>query len=388
MDSRIQRLCSSSIQSQLIVMLIFSAVFCLSGCTSSGTSALGGKICRGDSCLTLQSLSTKLQQDLDGKCNKYAFVLYHGLAHVSHAAGKRRTSADPPEQDFTEDYRYNPASVTKVITGVGVLQLLAKKGISIEEKIWKYLPADWQIDNSFKQISFRQLLSHHSGITEAKDVFWGTYDAIKTTMEQGITLSDTAFRAYANENYAICRILIAYLDGYDPHSTTDQGKGTSDRYIQVLQRNIFDKLQIQNVSCTPASVATLFYPFPAGTAKGDDWGDWELVAGPAGVQLSANELATFLVQLRLTTTLLSDSMKTVMDKFNLGWDLPITVDNGTVNVQLKGGLLGGSPGARLSTGMLDFDNGLQMTVVIDGPPDAISVPIDAYNHAWVKNSTP
>ena len=367
-------------------LLFFAfAVAYFSGCASDGSSALGGKICRGDSCLTLQSLASVLQQDLDGKCDKYAFVLYHGLAHVSHAAGKKRTASDPPEQDFTEDNRYNPASVTKTITAVALLQLLAKRGVSIEDKIWNFLPPDWNVHSSFKQINFRQVLSHHSGIKV--DVWAADYAAVKTVIENGISPADTATRAYMNVNYSICRILIAYLDGYGPDSAADQGQGTSQRFIRCLQRNIFDRINIANVSFKPTGAApTLFYPWPAGTAHGSDMGDWTLSGGSAGIQLSTNELATFLVQLRLSTILLSDSMKTLMDKFSLGWDLPLVLNDG-VQVQLKGGLFGDSTAtnARLSAGILDFDNGLQMTVVINGWPDAISLPLDAYRKAWVKN---
>ena len=376
---------SSAKTSVTWLLLLVLAVACLAGCASDGSSALGGKICRGDSCLTLQSLSSKLQQALDGKCDKYAFVLYDGLASVSHASGKKRTAADPPEQDFTVDHRYNPASVTKTITAVTLLQLLAKRGVSIEDKIWPFLPPDWNVHSSFKQINFRQVLSHHSGIVH--DVWAADYGAVKTVMENGISLSDTANRLYLNVNYSICRILIAYLDGYGPDSAADQSQGTTQRFIRCLQRNIFDRINIQSVSFKPAvSAPALFYPWPAGTAHGTDMGDWTLTGGSAGVQLSTNELATFLVQLRLTTILLSDSMKTLMDKFSLGWDLPLVLNDG-VHVQLKGGLFGDSTAgnARLSAGILDFDNGLQMTVVINGWPDAISLPLDVYTKSWVRN---
>jgi len=187
-----------------------------------------------------------------------------------------------------------------------------------------------------------------------------------------------------NVNYSICWILIAYLDGYGPDSAADQGVGTSQRFVRCIQRNIFDRLNISAVSFTPTSAASLFYPWPAGNAHGTDWGDWALTGGSAGIQLSTNDIASFLVQLRLTTLLLPDSMKTLMDRFSLGWDLPLTLSDG-VNVQLKGGLFGDSTHARLSTGILDFDNGLQMTLVIDGWPDAISLPLSVYRTAWTKN---
>ena len=73
---------------------------------------LGGRFCKGDSCIILDTLSKNIQAELDGKVVKYAFVLRHGLASVAHAVGKKRATTDPPEQEFTADDRFNPASVT------------------------------------------------------------------------------------------------------------------------------------------------------------------------------------------------------------------------------------------------------------------------------------
>ena len=114
------------------------------------------------------------------------------LDYGSHASGKKRTAADPPEQDFTENLRYNPASVTKTIAAVALLQLLAKGGVSIEDKVWQFLPPEWNVHSSFKQINFRQVLSHHTGIVS--DVWGADYGEVKTVIENGITLSDTANR--------------------------------------------------------------------------------------------------------------------------------------------------------------------------------------------------
>src|SRR6185436_10463223 len=188
-------------------------------CKNAAPYPLGGRICKGDSCIVLDTLSKNIQAELDGKVVKYAFVLRHGIASVSHAWGKRRTAADAPEQDFTVYHRYNPASVTKTITAVALLQLLEKKNLSIQDHIWNYLPASWSIPASIKEITFRQILRHTGGIRT--DV-GNTLANVKTVIEAGITLSDTAMGCdggagcYRNVNYAICRILIAYLDGYVP----------------------------------------------------------------------------------------------------------------------------------------------------------------------------
>ena len=377
-----------------ILIIVCLWLFTGATCKKLGTYPLGGRFCKGDSCIVLDTLSKNIQAELDGKVVKYAFVLRHGLASVSHAAGKRRTATDPPEQDFTIDHRYNPASVTKVITAVAVLQLLDKKGLSIQDKIWNYLPSSWSIPNSIKQISFRQILRHTGGIRT--DV-GNTLANVKTVIEGGITLSDTTgcdegASCYRNVNYAICRILIAYLDGYAPTTTpydsNTEEAAISNRFTDYLQKNIFDKISISNISFKPATKGTLFYPFPAGTANGTDFGDWSLTGGPAGIQLSTNEISTFLMQLRVSTLLLSEKMKKIMDDNTLGWDVPWT--SWTIDGDEflgKGGFFpGDATHGQLSSEIMDFKNGLQVTIVLNGTLGAPDVVATAYKKSWRKKT--
>ncbi|MEP6596114.1 MAG: serine hydrolase [Ginsengibacter sp.] len=328
---------------------------------------------------------------------KYAFVLRHGLASASHAAGKRRTASDPPEQDFTVDHRYNPASVTKVITAVAILQLLDKNNLTIQDKIWTYLPKHWLIPNSIKQISFRQLLRHTSGIRFDPG---NTLDNIRTSIEHGINLADTAIgcppgavNCYLNINYAICRVLIAYLDGYTPntipYNNSIEEAVISRRFTDYMQKNIFDKLSISNVSCAPpANGGTLFYPFPTGTYNGTNYGDWTLIGGPAGIQLSTNELSTFLLQLRISTILLSKNMLQIMDDNSLGWDVPPPGSSWKVDgdeCNSKGGWFpGDATHGQLNSCIMDFKNGLQITLVSNGMVNIFGAISNAYKKSWTK----
>ena len=379
------------------IALIAAMSLTAATCKNSTTNPVGGRICKGDSCLTLEKFSQNLQAELDGRVVKYAFVLRHGLASTSHAAGKRRTASDPPEQDFTIDHRYNPASVTKVITAVALLQLIEKNNLSIQDKIWTYLPKHWIIPNSIKEISFRQLLRHTAGIRFDPG---NTLADIRTSIEHGVNLSDTATGCdgsaeicYKNINYAICRVLIAYLDVYRP-STIPFNNGIeeliiSKRFIDYMQKNIFDKLNISSVTCTPpANGGTLFYPFPAGSFHGTDFGDWALSGGPAGIQLSTNELSTFLLQLRISTILLSKNMLQIMDDNSFGWDVPPAgspwnVDGDECNS--KGGWFpGDATHAQLNSCIMDFKNGLQITLVSNGMADIFGAISNAYKKSWTK----
>ena len=376
-------------------ILLMGWLWLLNGATCKNANTpypLGGRFCKGDSCIILDTLSKNIQAELDGKVVKYAFVLRHGLASVAHAAGKKRTTTDPPEQEFTVDDRFNPASVTKTITAVAALQLLEKKNLSIQDKIWNYLPASWTIPNTIKEITFRQILRHTGGIRT--DV-GNSLANVKTVVESGIKLSDTTgcdggASCYRNVNYAICRVLIAYLDGYvpvsSPYNSSIEETEISKRFTTYLQKNIFDKIGISNITFTPATKSTLFYPFPSGSFNGTDYGDWNLIGGPAGIQLSTNEISTFLMQLRLSTILLSEKMRTAMNDNSLGWDVPWTNWNIDGDVFYgKGGFFpGDATHGQLSSEIMDFKNGLQVTIVLNGTLSAPEVVAIAYKKSWTK----
>ena len=301
-----------------------------------------------------------MKEALKDSVVKYAFVIRNITFEVMGAGGKKRTFMDPPEEDFTIYSRFNLASVTKVIVGLAVVQLLEKKKLGIEDKIYPYLPPYWSIPNSIKALSFRQILTHKSGIRDSDFSF--DHAGVKKVIERGVNLSDTGF-LYQNYNFAVCRLLIAYLDVYSDAGVTDTAKAVSDRFVNYLQKNIFDPIGISNITFKPiGSDPTLFYPFPPDSAHGTDYGDWSLRGGPAGLLLSVHELADFLTHLRLGKALLSDSMRTIMYDNDLGWDV------GNWNMfgdrfHGKGGFFPGT--AQLSSQIIDFQNGLQISYVVN-----------------------
>ena len=235
-------------------------LFLFSNATCNQASGTNGTICKGSSCLNIKTFADSLKKELDGKVVKYAFVVRYQLSQESREGGKLRENAYLPDS-FTIYTRYNPASVTKTITAVAVLQLLEKKHLSIQDKIWPYLPQSWNIPASIKDITFRQILTHQGGIRY--DVYPPDYMAVKTAIENGITSTDTLVGQYNNMNFAICRILVDYLDGYNENDFSDQALGTGTHFINYLQKNIFDTLGFKNVRFTPdPSGQLLFYPFP------------------------------------------------------------------------------------------------------------------------------
>lgn len=360
--------------------LVAGFYFLLCGnATCNHAVGTGGRICKGNYCLDIKSFADTLKNELNGKVVKYAFVVRYQLVQESRAGGTLRENAYLPDS-FTIYTRYNPASVTKTITAVAVLQLLEKKHLSIQDKVWRYLPQSWNIPASIKDITFRQILTHQGGIRY--DVYPPDYMAVKTAIEKGINSGDTLVGQYNNMNYAICRILVDYLDGYNPNSYSDQPAGTSQYFISHLQKNIFDTLGFKNVQFKPdLSSELLFYPYPVNGNPGTDYGDWSLYPGSAGVNISTWELATFIYYLHYTNSLLSENMKTQMFTGLLGWDVRSQV-NGDEYI-FKNGYF---PTPPLSTAIMDFTNGMQVTIISNGNMNSVDAVTRAYTKSWVKSN--
>lgn len=172
--------------------------------------------CINESCLTF----TTWAQNIDNLINKqavgYAYIIMnHGLLMAKNAFGQAHTATDPPTTAMTEDLSSNVASVTKTITAVAVLKLLAAKGVSVTSPIYPYLPSSWTLGPNVKTITFAELLTHTSGIRENFSPNTDTtYANLQSLIQQGIQLSDKVY-SYQNANFALFRIIIPYLNGFN-----------------------------------------------------------------------------------------------------------------------------------------------------------------------------
>ena len=339
----------------------------------------------GNETFSLDKLAHELRQRLDGNVVKYAFVVRHGGAIRTGAAGPKRTTYTAPAQDFTIYDRMNPASVGKTVTGVALLHALEKNNVGVDELIWKYLPSFWSIPASVKTITFKQLLRHESGFRTANGYF---YADLKTMVENGIALADKVYD-YSNLNYALARILLAYVDGYAERGVVDHGAATAQKFIAYVQANLFDPIGAPSVQWRPDAVEpTLFFPDPPGSSTGTAYGDWSLRPGSAGVNASIAELAILLDKLRNSTAILSAGMRSQMDTHLLGWDKKATAHNG--HYWSKGGYFPGSMngGAELHATVMKFDTGVQVAAVINGDLGIGGQVLDAYAAAWTLKTLP
>jgi len=345
-----------------------------------------GDVYRGEQYITLNQLADSLKNEFDqamadGRVMKYAFVIRNEKTKVSRQGGKRNGS----NTDFTIDDRYNLASVTKTITAVALLQLIEKKHLSIEDKIWNYLPANWNTSN-IKGVSFRQVLMHNAGFSYIPGD--ETYDSVRRTIEIGVDPARVEDHHYENINYGICRILVAYLDGFNAAFEPDQGVGTSKHFIGYVQKNIFDPINISSVLFKPSGYSDepMFYKFPPAISGPGyyDGGNWSLKPGSAGAFLSVSELSEFLYRLCLDETLLSNNMKSKMNLSTtlMGWDDANNFEGD--KFLYKGGYL---PDGDAKSAIYKFDNGLQISIMFNNPDNSPDYFHNAYSKAWAHSKT-
>src|SRR5205823_2675644 len=136
----------------------------------------------------------------------------------------------------------NIASVSKTLTAVAVLQLLAKDGLTVDSKMSPYLYPDWPKGQNIDQISFRQLLTHRSGIRTDCGGAKTTYAILKGLIASGVQSADMNVASYNNCNFAIFRELLPALENQPINKIADgplRAKQSATMYIDYMNANVF-----------------------------------------------------------------------------------------------------------------------------------------------------
>ena len=142
----------------------------------------------------------------------FSYAIGNGQVVVrSGAHGLARRPVDTPWNSAGEKYtpgtRQEWASCTKFVTAVAVCHELEAQGKTLDELIYHYLPSNWKVDPSLKNLTFRGVLAHKSGLTNYHGNPTG-YIGLEKTMRtpQG----DTKYH-YDNVNYGLFRVVLPYL---------------------------------------------------------------------------------------------------------------------------------------------------------------------------------
>lgn len=199
-----------------------------------------------------------------------------------------------PQKKVTDKTLFRIASISKIITTVGVLQLVEKKKLKLNDKVSKYLA--WfksKKDDKVEQITLRQLLSHTSGITRDGDTpHWVTHEFpdaehIKNyVVSLRLSYPPNEFWKYSNLGYVLLGLVIEKVSG--------------NPYKQYIGENIYKKLGIKYTSTdfnkqTQEELATGHgIEFPNNTRKVFPHVSANSMASATGFVSNVSDLCVFL----------------------------------------------------------------------------------------------
>jgi CubicO group peptidase (beta-lactamase class C family)/phage terminase large subunit-like protein len=367
-------------------------------------------VCDSKYCVTIGDVYDNIAAQLDGKVVGYACAVGRSLSY--HSYGKARTAANAPAQDFVSTTKIPVASVSKMVTALAAIRVLAQHNVSLDSTIAGHLPSDWKLDPSVASITFRELMSHRSGIKDygnvnqdyasLKKFFTQTVDKTKNTQCTGPSVVNPADPinpnnknpCYSNYNFSIFRIMLPIIDGFvdDPAHRAEK---LAAAYVKLVQKNVFEPVGAIGVDSKPPSSgaqATAYaysYQFP-GTSSGFDWGDDTAQVGAAGWYLAVEDIAKVMQSLNNGDgRVLTPAQFAEMESSSLGWDAQKDSD-GYRWLEKNGGW--GANGTTISTSVAFFGPGvlgvLFMNSDVSGAPTlgAATVLHDAYKKAMRAKS--
>jgi CubicO group peptidase (beta-lactamase class C family) len=249
-------------------------------------------------------------------------------------AGLARTDTDPPSLAMAPNLVMQLASVSKNLTTIAILQLLAQDGLTVDTKISPYIYSDWTQGPNIDLLTFRELLTHESGFTQKNQnnpTPPGTcgsendYGSLETLVSNGVNASDIGNTDYGNCNFSLLRELMPALQGQTLTNYPDgsqRAAQSSQMYIDYMNANVFQPVGVPVSACDVPSGTNyiLDYPYPAGTESGYGWGGFGLQCGAFGWLLSPDQVFDVMDSLANDNTLLTNTEKYPMFAGSLGWD--------------------------------------------------------------------
>ena len=206
------------------------AASCTAGCSGGPAAGSAGRVCTASACVSLSLLAHSIDNQLKGIAVGYVALV--GRSHVV-ASGLARKAADPPKLAMGPDVMVNVASVGKMFTTIAVLKSLARRHLSIDSRIWPFLPPDWVKGPGIDTITFRELLTHRAGFRLDSGLVFATDNAAKEQIRHGVRLADKQEPSYNNINFTIFRDLLPFMEGVRDPGPAARAAAADRFFIQL-----------------------------------------------------------------------------------------------------------------------------------------------------------
>jgi CubicO group peptidase (beta-lactamase class C family) len=339
-----------------------------------------GRVCTPGACISLSRLASSIDTQLKGSVAGYVALIGTSIVVSS---GLARAAADPPKLAMGPDVTVNVLSVGKMFTTIAVLRSLARHHLSIDSRIWPFLPPDWVKGPGVDTITFRELLTHRAGFRLDSGRVFETDNAAREQIRQGIQQIDKQAADYNNIDFTIFWDMLPFMEGAPDPGPAARGAAANRFFITYVQRQVFDPVGVKDATCAPVRNAMLMYPPPgAGTAPGSP-----APAGPSGC--SGGGWFTTPASMRrvldglISGSLLSSGQRQQMDHSCLGWDCSLAGQagyrgkgggpfcDGSACLQIFFGILAGTIPAMIAT---NSDPGKPLFAIVQTALSAATAP--------------
>lgn len=292
----------------------------------------------------------------------------------------------------------NIASVTKTLTATAALRVLPKAQVNLGDAIGPWLPDSWDVHSDISELTFRQLLTHTSGIRTSSTGWTDLRDMVSSPITQPKLPS-----SYANANFALFRAMLPKLNDKvlfeeqeDELTEGEFQSWMSSEYIKVIQNEVISRAGLGARGCTPIEGNTfqMLSEAPSGLI-GVDLGNWTEFSGGGGFFLTTKDMSRIIVYLTHSDDILSKTQRTQMDSEQLGWNRRVAVKGGFA-LGHGGGLYNDNDNSEsltagdsgLQTLLMKFPGKIELALSINSVPstwrDTNTIVQTAFNDAWVK----
>ncbi len=192
----------------------------------------------------------------------YAYAIArHGAILRYGAGGDRRTAKDGGRLPFTTKTQAQTASTAKTINAAAIIKALYDRGLTVDTKVAPFLPSCWERGKDVATLTFRQILSHTSGLPKAGSAcnFGDGYQCLLDMIKKGRIASKA--RIYNTHAYDLLRILVPMVVDRDKtkgHFELFKCKNTAGilngRVSERFARYVFDEI------LDPAGARASYYP--------------------------------------------------------------------------------------------------------------------------------
>ena len=297
--------------------------------------------------LNTEKLAQKLHDTLTPCVMGYALQLRRSGAVVFSQTWRWAHSKKDTEEGWTVDTPMHLASVSKLITAMALTRLMDSKGISYDSLVNPWLPGYWARGTNIDKLTFRHLLTHTSGL------LWRNFTGITgpcdyQSMKDAIADGSNGFTNYdyKNINFALCRVLLATVNGDVPPAFMLGAGGlfaplfalrdavwdlvTINAYSEYVNDRVFSPSSVGSRQFDHTDDAALAYASPADANAGWNSGDQRAASATVGWHLTVRELLRVMRTFRRAGTIMSNDRAQRMLDNGFGIDLTRNTSLGTV----------------------------------------------------------